>query len=87
MNSEEIRGRFKESPKLKRFVDWLIMNQVQSEAEKVCRLADYESGSDTSEMVYPDAGTSVSAPREMLCDSSFSKDGHSAIQKVLAWQL
>ena len=30
MNCEEIRGRFKKSPKLKRFVDWLIMNQVQT---------------------------------------------------------
>ena len=30
MNSEEIRGRFKDSPKLKSFVDWLIMNQVQT---------------------------------------------------------
>ena len=30
MNSEEIRGRFKENPKLKRVVDWLIMNQVQT---------------------------------------------------------
>ena len=30
MNSEEIRGRFKKSPKLKRLVDWLIMNQVQT---------------------------------------------------------
>ena len=30
MNSEEIRGRFKESPKLKRLVDWLIMNQLQT---------------------------------------------------------
>lgn len=30
MNSEEIRGRFKESPKLKRLVDWIIMNQVQT---------------------------------------------------------
>ncbi len=30
MNSEEIRIRFKESPKLKSFVDWLIMNQVQT---------------------------------------------------------
>lgn len=30
MNSEEIRNRFKESPKLKSFVDWLIMNQVQT---------------------------------------------------------
>ena len=30
MNSEEIRGRFKESPKLKRLVDWLIMTQVQT---------------------------------------------------------
>lgn len=30
MNSEEIRGRFKENPKLKRLVDWLIMNQVQT---------------------------------------------------------
>ena len=30
MNNEEIRGRFKENPKLKRLVDWLIMNQVQT---------------------------------------------------------
>ena len=30
MNSEEIRGRFKENLKLKRLVDWLIMNQVQT---------------------------------------------------------
>lgn len=30
MNSEEIRGRFKENPKLKRLVDWLIMNQVET---------------------------------------------------------
>lgn len=30
MSSEEIRGRFKESPKLKRLVEWLIMNQVQT---------------------------------------------------------
>lgn len=30
MNCEEIRSRFKESPKLKSFVDCLIMNQVQT---------------------------------------------------------
>jgi acetyltransferase-like isoleucine patch superfamily enzyme len=30
MNSEEIRGRFKENPKLKRLVDWLIMNQLET---------------------------------------------------------
>ena len=30
MNSEEIRGKFKESPRLKRLVDWLIMNPVQT---------------------------------------------------------
>lgn len=30
MNNEEIRGRFKENPKLKRLVDWLIMNQVET---------------------------------------------------------
>ena len=30
MNSEEIRGRFKENPKLKRLVDWLIMNQIET---------------------------------------------------------
>ena len=30
MNSEEIRGRFKENPKLKRLVDWLIMDQVET---------------------------------------------------------
>lgn len=30
MNSEVIRGKFKEKPRLKRLVDWLIMNQVQT---------------------------------------------------------
>lgn len=30
MNSEAIRNKFKESPKLKKFVDWLIMNQVET---------------------------------------------------------
>ena len=30
MNNEEIRGKFKENPKLKRLVDWLIMNPVQT---------------------------------------------------------
>jgi acetyltransferase-like isoleucine patch superfamily enzyme len=30
MNNEEIRGIFKENPRLKRLVDWLIMNQVQT---------------------------------------------------------
>jgi len=30
MTSEEIRGRFKENPKFKKIVDWIIMNQVQT---------------------------------------------------------
>ena len=30
MNNEKIRGKFKKSPKLKRLVDLLIMNQVQT---------------------------------------------------------
>jgi acetyltransferase-like isoleucine patch superfamily enzyme len=30
MNNEEIRSRFKENPKLKRLVDWLIMDQVET---------------------------------------------------------
>ena len=30
MNNEEIRGKFKESPRLKKLVDWLIMNPVQT---------------------------------------------------------
>ena len=30
MNNEEIRGKFKESPRLKRLVDWFIMNPVQT---------------------------------------------------------
>lgn len=30
MNTESIRANFKNNPKLKRFVDWLIMNQVQT---------------------------------------------------------
>ena len=30
MNSEEIRGKFKDNPRLKGLVDWLIMNPVQT---------------------------------------------------------
>ena len=30
MNNEEIRGKFKDNPKLKGLVDWLIMNPVQT---------------------------------------------------------
>lgn len=30
MNNEAIRGKFKGNPKLKRLVDWIIMNQVQT---------------------------------------------------------
>jgi acetyltransferase-like isoleucine patch superfamily enzyme len=38
MNNEEIRGKFKESPRLKRLVDWLIMNQVQTRPRWYVRL-------------------------------------------------
>mgnify|MGYP002853755922 CR=1 FL=1 len=38
MNSEEIRGRFKENPKLKNVVDRLIMNQVQTRPRWYVRL-------------------------------------------------
>ena len=30
MDNEEVREKFKGNPKLKRFVDWLIMNQVET---------------------------------------------------------
>jgi len=30
MNNEAIRGQFKKNPKLKKLVDWIIMNQVQT---------------------------------------------------------
>ena len=30
MNNESVRQKFKDNPKLKQFVDWLIMNQVQT---------------------------------------------------------
>ena len=38
MNNEEIRSGFKESPKLKRMVDWLIMNQVETRPRWYIRL-------------------------------------------------
>ena len=30
MNHEEVRAKFKSNPRLKRMVDWLIMNQVET---------------------------------------------------------
>lgn len=38
MNNEEIRSRFKGNPKLKRMVDWLIMNQVETRPRWYIRL-------------------------------------------------
>ena len=30
MNHEEVRTKFNSNPKLKRMVDWLVMNQVET---------------------------------------------------------
>lgn len=38
MNNEEVRNRLKDSPKLKKFVDWLIMNQVETRPRWYIRL-------------------------------------------------
>ena len=38
MNSEAIRGQFNGNPKLKKLVDWIIMNQVQTRPRWVIRL-------------------------------------------------
>ena len=72
MNNEEIRGKFKESPRLKILVDWLIMNPVQTRPAK---------------MVCAHAGTALSTPREMLEDSSFGANGHPTLPKILVGRL
>ena len=38
MNNESVRQKFKDNPKLKRFVDWLIMNQVETRPRWYIRL-------------------------------------------------
>lgn len=38
MNSERVRDKFKDNPKLKRLVDWLIMNQVETRPRWFIRL-------------------------------------------------
>ena len=38
MNHEEVRTKFKSNPKLKRMVDWLIMNQVETRPRWFIRL-------------------------------------------------
>ena len=38
MNKESVRQKFKGNPKLKRFVDWLIMNQVETRPRWYIRL-------------------------------------------------
>ena len=38
MNNEAIRGQFKGNPKLKKFVDWMIMNQVETRPRWFVRL-------------------------------------------------
>ena len=38
MNHEEVRAKFKSNPKLKKMVDWLIMNQVETRPRWFIRL-------------------------------------------------
>ena len=38
MNNESVRQQFKDNPKLKKFVDWLIMNQVETRPRWYIRL-------------------------------------------------
>ena len=38
MNNEAIRGQFKGNPRLKKFVDWMIMNQVETRPRWFLRL-------------------------------------------------
>ena len=38
MNNESVRQQFKDNPKLKKFVDWLIMNQVETRPHWYIRL-------------------------------------------------
>jgi acetyltransferase-like isoleucine patch superfamily enzyme len=38
MNHEEVRAKFKSNPRLKRIVDWLIMNQVETRPRWFIRL-------------------------------------------------
>lgn len=38
MNNEEVRAKFKSNPRLKRMVDWLIMNQVETRPRWFIRL-------------------------------------------------
>lgn len=38
MNQEEVRAKFKSNPKLKKLVDWLIMNQVETRPRWFIRL-------------------------------------------------
>ena len=38
MNSEKVRAKFKDNPKLKKFLDWVIMNQVETRPRWFIRL-------------------------------------------------
>ena len=38
MNNEVVRERFKNNPKWKKFIDWLIMNQVETRPRWYMRL-------------------------------------------------
>ena len=38
MNNETVRARFKDNPKLKRLIDWVIMNQVETRPRWFIRL-------------------------------------------------
>ena len=38
MNNEKVRAKFKDNPKLKEFIDWVIMNQVETRPRWFIRL-------------------------------------------------
>ena len=95
MNNESVRQKFKDNPKLKRFVDWLIMNQVETRPRWYIRMLAplYQRrgyGSKIYRSVRMDTPPyrNFSLGRRSVIESFCCiKNGHSSLQEIQSGRL
>ena len=84
MNKEKIRGKFKDNPKLKRIVDWLIMNQVQTRPRWFIRmLAPFYQHRGKHSKIYPSVRMDTPPYRKFSLGNYSVIESHSCINNAV----
>lgn len=84
MNKEKIRGKFKDNPKLKKMVDWLIMNPVQTRPRWFIRmLAPFYQHRGKHSKIYPSVRMDTPPYRKFSIGNYSVIESHSCINNAV----